>query len=98
MEAVYCKGCKRRHNGPCNIFYNTVGEDSVRQSESNKAKKLWGKPELGIYVRQISLTPADSIPVSGSSKFDKVAYQREYMRKKRAEGGIKGEVLCRSSR
>ena len=75
MEASFCKACNKRHNGPCNVFYNTAVP--VRQLGSNKVKKVWVKPELGVYVRQGSLTERIG--------FDKRAYQREYMRKRRVE-------------
>ena len=44
-------------------------------------KKPWVKPELKRYVR-VSLT--GDVSLTGS-KFDRLKYQREYMRKRRAK-------------
>lgn len=48
------------------------------------SKKPWVNPELRVYVRQGGLTGSNKKSNSG---FDKKSYQREYMRRRRAEKG-----------
>jgi len=75
MEAPNCRLCKKRHYGPCNTFSVREGFAPAADDIVPAKKRRWVKPVLKRYVR-VSLTGG----------FDRVKYQREYMRKRRLRG------------
>jgi len=74
---AYCAKCNKLGHwaGECPEVTNTVTN-----------KKAWVKPKLTRWVKADSLTESNK-SLTGvmleSNKFDKKAYQREYMRKRR---------------
>jgi protein-disulfide isomerase-like protein with CxxC motif len=58
----------------------------VRQNSLTKTKGKWVKPEIRRYVRVDCLTGSPFVQEDVNEKFDKTAYQRDYMRKRRGKG------------
>jgi len=88
----YCTKCAGKHwASECTAYPDDVRQSSltkvksVRQHSLTKPKKPWVKPEIRRYVRVESLTGDPFVKLGDVAKFDKKTYQREYMRKKRAE-------------
>jgi hypothetical protein len=60
-------------------------EEIGRQTESIKAKVSNGDVDIGDDIRALEHLVRDLKAAAGQPAFDRTAYQREYMRKKRAE-------------
>lgn len=60
-------------------------EEISQKAEAMKARVLEGDADLVADARELDSLVRELKALQGMSSFDKTAYQREYMRKKRAE-------------
>ena len=89
MEKPLCKICKERHYGLCNEFAAKVGSSDAKPTQAQPRAKA-DRPSIPRKERSDVARSVTPIPETGgrdkakNGTFDRVAYQREYMRKRRA--------------
>lgn len=76
MEAPKCKICGQKHYGLCKNM--TVGFDTAAPNGDHSAHVIVEDGKV-----------ADVVLIPAGEKFDRLKYQREYMRKKRAKDKVK---------
>lgn len=74
MEAPFCRICQHRHYGVAHVFDSTAGKAVVEGGMRKEGVRRRVKVKAKVRGR--------GRPATG---FDKVAYQREYMRARRAK-------------
>lgn len=89
MGAVVCRACRFVHDGSCKrlTLSNVKLCAGCADRDATVAALMLERDTLAAEVNALrSNKTSNTVPLESNATFDKKAYQREYMRKKRAGG------------